>query len=96
MQRANAGFKRAAGSGEGLRRTALDVLQHQRQAPRLVLRQALGCRPALRLMGKPPAAVLFTHDLAFSEGFKKVRQGFGLSVAQLDCDGGQLALDFGS
>ena len=58
MQRANAGFKRAAGSGEGLRRTALDVLQHQRQAPRLVLRQALGCRPAPRLIGKPPAAVL--------------------------------------
>ncbi len=65
------------------------------EPPRLVLRQALGCRPALQLIGKQPAAVLFTHDLTLSEGFKKIRQGFGLSVAQFDCDGGQLALDFG-
>jgi hypothetical protein len=63
--------------------------------PRLVLRQALGCRLALRLIGKSPAAVLFSHDLTLSEGFKKIRQGFGLSVAQFDCDGGQVALDFG-
>ena len=30
-----------------------------------------------------------------SEGFKKIRQGFGLFVAKFDCDWGQLALDFG-
>jgi hypothetical protein len=67
----------------------------RRDPPRLILRQALGCRLALRLIGKSPAAVLFSHDLTLSEGFKKIRQGFGLSLAQFDCDGGQVALDFG-
>jgi hypothetical protein len=27
------------------------------------------------------AAVLFSHDLTLSEGFKEIRQGFGLFVA---------------
>ena len=37
-----------------------------------------------------------SHDLILSEGFQKIRQGLGLSVAKFDCDWGQLALDFGS
>jgi len=35
----------------------------RRATPRLVFRQALRCRLALRLIGKPPAAVLFSHKL---------------------------------
>jgi hypothetical protein len=42
-----------------------------------------------------PAAALISYDLILSEGFKKIRQGFGLFVAKFDCDWGQLALDFG-
>jgi hypothetical protein len=42
-----------------------------------------------------PEAALFSHDLTLSEGFKKIRQRFGLFVAKPNCYWGQLALDFG-
>ena len=42
-----------------------------------------------------PATALISRDLILSEGFKKIRQGFGLFVAEFDCDRGQLALDAG-
>jgi hypothetical protein len=42
-----------------------------------------------------PVAALSSRDLTLSEGFKKIRQGFSLFVAELDCDWDQLALDFG-
>ena len=58
--------------------------------------EAHGIRFAYRRFGKPNGAVSFSHDSTLSEGFKKIRRGFGLSVAQFDCDGGQVAVDFGS
>jgi hypothetical protein len=50
---------------------------------------------ALRFIRATPAAALLSRDLTLSEGFKKIRQGFDLFVAEPDCDWDQLGIDFG-